>query len=224
MAARFHHIRSIVYFAALASGAGVIAVSVGDDLATTLVQARELLGLWALALLLSSMMLGPLVALFPRLPLRAHLLYARRAVGVSACAFAVAHVICYLASPLRRGWRELYTPGIMWVVGLLLGFLALSIMVALAITSRDAAVKRMGGRRWKRLHRLIYPLLGLVLIHAVLVGADFGLSRGPDVTASPDAGALIGFSIFAALWGILFALRWRRRKEKARPVRSGISV
>jgi len=86
-----------------------------------------------------------------------------------------------------------------------LGLLALSDMIALGFTSRDAAVKKMGGRRWKRLHRTVYAALAVVLTHAVLVGADFGVNR--DVTAAPDAGALIGFLCLSAAWLILFVLR-----------------
>ena len=83
-------------------------------------------------------------------------------------------------------------------------------MIALGLTSRDAAVKSMGGRRWKRLHRTVYPLLAIVLLHAVFVGADFGVNRGPDVRAAPDAGALIGFLCLAAAWAVLALLRRRQ--------------
>ena len=147
--------------------------------------ARQLYGLWALGLLLASLIVGPLTAVLPWPPARGPLMYARRAVGVCALLFAALHVACYLASVGRRDWRELYTPGALWVIGLILGTLALAGMAALGATSFDAAVKRMGGRSWKRLHRTVYLLLAVVFAHALATGADFGLNRGPDVTARP---------------------------------------
>src|SRR5204862_3121990 len=87
-------------------------------LGQTLVDARQLYGLWALGLLLAALLLGPLTAGWPRLPLRSPLRYARRAVGVSALLFAILHVGCYLWALARRHFSELYTPDALWVIGL----------------------------------------------------------------------------------------------------------
>ena len=108
---------------------------------------------------------------------------------------------------MRRNWREFYAPGTAWVVGLLLGLSAFASMALLALTSRDRMVVRLGGRRWKRLHRLTYAILPLVLIHALLLGSDFGLNRALDVKPEPDFGALIGFSMMALAWLALLLLR-----------------
>jgi len=62
----------------------------------------------------------------------------------------------------------------------------------------------MSGRRWKRLHRSVYIALGVVLLHALLTGADFGLKRAPDVRGEPDAGAGITFLCVSAAWVVLF--------------------
>jgi sulfoxide reductase heme-binding subunit YedZ len=47
---------------------------------------------------------------------------------------------------------------------LTIGFVALLILTAMAITSTDGMIRRLGGRRWRRLHRLVYiaALLGVV--------------------------------------------------------------
>jgi DMSO/TMAO reductase YedYZ heme-binding membrane subunit len=82
-------------------------------------------------------------------------------------------------------------------------------MTALGVTSRDASVKSMGGRKWKRLHRTVYIALGLILLHALFVGADFGLSGGPDVMGEADFGSLIKFLSIAAGWLGLVLLRRR---------------
>lgn len=190
---------------------GIIAASSMDagNAAEALVAMRQLFGLWALGFLLAAMLVGPLTAAIPKLPLKAHLVLARRAIGVSAFGFAAAHVGAYAVPVLRRNWREFYAPGTAWVVGLLLGLSAFAGMVALAFTSRDRMVVRLGSKRWKLLHRLTYAILPLVLIHALMLGSDFGLSRAPDVKTEPDAGALIGFSLLAAAWLALFLMRWR---------------
>jgi DMSO/TMAO reductase YedYZ heme-binding membrane subunit len=82
-------------------------------------------------------------------------------------------------------------------------------MLALGFTSRDKAVKQMGGRKWKRLHSTIYFALPVVLIHSLFVGADFGINRGPDVKGEPDAGAGITYLCIFAAWFALFVLRHR---------------
>jgi DMSO/TMAO reductase YedYZ heme-binding membrane subunit len=92
--------------------------------------------------------------------------------------FRFSRGVIYVWSVIRRNWRELYTPGILWVAGLILGVFVLADLLALGFTSRDAAVKSMGGRKWKRLHRTVYVTPGLALLHGVCVGAGSGLHRG----------------------------------------------
>ncbi|HEY6333826.1 MAG TPA: ferric reductase-like transmembrane domain-containing protein [Blastocatellia bacterium] len=172
--------------------------------------ARELYGLWALALLLTAMVIGPLIFVLPWLPLRGELAIARRALGVAAFVFASCHVICYLVPTLLRNWHLLYTPGKLWIAGLLLGVPMLVLMGALAFTSSDASVHRLGGHRWKRLHRSVYILLPIAFVHGIFLGTDFGVNKGPDVTGEPDAGSLIGMLVFASAWLTLFLLRRKR--------------
>jgi sulfoxide reductase heme-binding subunit YedZ len=203
------HSRTIVYAAGAAAMIAVAVVAWTDspEWGVRLVTARQLLGLWALGLVLASLLVGPLTAVLPWFPLRPTLMYARRAVGVTALYFALAHVGCYLWSVGRRDWRELYTPGWMWVAGLALGVLAMADLIALGWTSRDASVKKLGGRRWKRLHSTLYVTLFVLLAHALLVGADFGINRGPDVRAEADFGAGIAFACLAVAWVALYLLR-----------------
>jgi len=191
-------------------GATVAAVSIvfsacwgESDFGHFLVTARQLFGLWALGLLLASILLGPLTSVLPWMPFKSSLMFGRRAVGIAALAFAGLHVAAYLWSVGRRHWNELYTPGILWLIGLTLGLVAFADLVVLGVTSTDASVKRMGGRKWKRLHRTIYVALIVVLFHAFLVGADFGFNHGPDVTSGADYGSLVGFALVAAVWLLL---------------------
>jgi DMSO/TMAO reductase YedYZ heme-binding membrane subunit len=158
------------------------------------------------------MLIGPLTAVLPWIPFKTSLMYGRREVGVSASMFSLLHVLAYVWSLLRRNWRELYTPGVLWVAGLVLGVMAFSDMLALGFTSRDASVKKMCGRKWKRLHRTVYIGLAVILLHALFVGADFGLNRGPDVEGEADFGSLIVFLCISATWLALVLLRRRDLK------------
>ncbi len=48
---------------------------------------------------------------------------------------------------------------------ILVGFLAFALLTPLALTSFNRAIKALGGRRWQALHRLIYGVAGLALLH-----------------------------------------------------------
>ena len=222
----FRWARGLIYAGAIIAAVGVVVSCAWDeaDVGKVLVAARQLFGLWALGLLLASMLLGPLTSVFPWLPLRSTLMYGRRAVGVSALMFALLHVVAYGWSVYRRNWHELYTPGVLWVAGLSLGIVAMIDMLMLGVTSRDASVKSMGGRRWKRLHRSVYFALPVILLHAVFVGADFGVNRGPDVRGEADAGALVGFLCLSAAWVVLVLLRRRGVKWRPKFVSASTSV
>jgi DMSO/TMAO reductase YedYZ heme-binding membrane subunit len=96
------------------------------------------------------------------------------------------------------------------MAGLLLGIPLFTGMSVLALTSRDASVRELGPRRWKKWHRTVYVLLPLALIHATFLGADFGLNKGPDVPGDPDAGSLIGMLVASGAWLLFFYLRRRK--------------
>lgn len=198
---------------AYASGSGAA------DFYQGCVTARELFGLWALSLLVASMLPGPLIFVLPWLPLKGHLMLGRRALGVSAFVLACCHVAAYVGPISYRNWHELYTPGFVWITGLLLGLPLFAAMTVLAFTSRDHAVRQLGPHRWKRWHRSVYVLLPLVLLHAMFVGADFGLNRGPDVPNAPDAGCLVAMSISCAAWLAFFLLRRYRVRWTPRLLR-----
>jgi sulfoxide reductase heme-binding subunit YedZ len=47
----------------------------------------------------------------------------------------------------------------------LVGFSAFLLLTPLAVTSTDGWIRRLGGRRWQRLHRLVYPAAILASLH-----------------------------------------------------------
>mgnify|MGYP003614620658 CR=1 FL=1 len=48
---------------------------------------------------------------------------------------------------------------------ILVGFSAFVLLTPLAATSFNRAIKALGGKRWQLLHRLVYPIAGLGLLH-----------------------------------------------------------
>ncbi len=87
------------------------------------------------------------------------------------------------------------------------GFAALVSLSPLAATSTTGMVKRLGGRRWQRLHSLAYLAAGLGVMHFLwLVKADL---REPSIFGSLLVG-LLGYRLVAPRWRRLRARLTRR--------------
>ncbi|WP_233553303.1 protein-methionine-sulfoxide reductase heme-binding subunit MsrQ [Teichococcus wenyumeiae] len=125
-------------------------------------EAIHLTGLWAIRILLLSLLVTPLRQMLrqPRVML------VRRMVGVAAMVYALAHLLLYVSDTgfdLGKVVSE-----IVLRFYLTIGFIALAGLVALGVTSTDGWVKRMGGKRWQLLHRIVYGIAILGLVHFVL--------------------------------------------------------
>ncbi|MBM3560404.1 MAG: hypothetical protein FJX53_11120 [Alphaproteobacteria bacterium] len=86
--------------------------------------------------------------------------------GVATFCYALLHLLLFAAD---KKWL----PGgvaseIALRVYLAIGFAALLVFAALAATSTDAAMRRFGARRWRRLHALVYPAALLAVTHHFL--------------------------------------------------------
>jgi methionine sulfoxide reductase heme-binding subunit len=116
-------------------------------------------GYWALLFLLISLALTPLrrIARFGRL------IDVRRMVGVGAFAYAAAHISLYVVDQKYDFWKV--GSEIVLRLYLTIGFIALLGLALLAATSTDGMVRRLGGRRWQRLHQIVYGIGLLALIH-----------------------------------------------------------
>ncbi|MCU0075215.1 protein-methionine-sulfoxide reductase heme-binding subunit MsrQ [Pseudomonas koreensis] len=125
------------------------------------------LGLGTLVLLLITLSMTPL----QKLTGWAGWIAVRRQLGLWCFAYVVLHLCSYMAFILGFDWSQLSVelrkrPYI--IVGAL-GFLGL---LALAVTSNRYSQRRLG-TRWKKLHRLVYVILGLGLLHMLwIVRAD----------------------------------------------------
>ena len=86
--------------------------------------------------------------------------------GLSAFFYALLHALTYVALDQGFMWSSLYID-VTQRPYITLGALALLIMIPLAITSTKASQRRLG-RIWKKLHRLIYLIASLGVLHFFL--------------------------------------------------------
>jgi len=120
----------------------------------------------------------------------------RRMLGLYAFFYACAHFLIFFS--LDRGFsvsstlHEIITRNYLW-----LGILGLLVMVPLAVTSTNAMIKRLGGKRWRMLHRLAYVAAVAGVIHYYMqVKADV---RQPLVFAAVLA-ILLGYRLMVYLY------------------------
>ncbi|WP_199553312.1 protein-methionine-sulfoxide reductase heme-binding subunit MsrQ [Sandaracinobacteroides hominis] len=131
---------------------------------------HNLLGLTALRCLLACLAVTPVFKLSGWTPVMS----LRRMLGLWAFAYAVAHLLFYMAMELDFS-LTLLLKEVAKRQFILFGMLALLSMLPLALTSTRAAIKRLGGRAWQRLHRLVY-LAGLAAaVHFILRVKGFQL-------------------------------------------------
>ncbi len=124
-------------------------------------------GDWALRLLLATLALTPL----RRWGRRAELLRVRRLLGLWAFAWVCLHFAIYLTFDLEWSAR-LFAEDLRERAYISLGFAAWLLLVPLALTSTRGWQHRLG-RRWRSLHRLVYPAALLGALHFLwLVKAD----------------------------------------------------
>jgi sulfoxide reductase heme-binding subunit YedZ len=124
-------------------------------------------GIWTLRLLLVTLAITPL----RRLTGRPWPLKLRRMLGLFAFFYASLHFAAYLVLDRSLAWEEILRD-LTERPYITVGLAALMLMVPLAITSTRGWIRRLG-RRWRRLHRLIYLIAILGVLHFLwLVKAD----------------------------------------------------
>jgi methionine sulfoxide reductase heme-binding subunit len=121
------------------------------------------LGLWAVRLLIATLCVTPLrwVGL--------NLLRFRRQLGLVAFAYVVLHFASWLTIDMGLRWGQIL-PDLVKRWYIVVGMSALLLLVPLALTSNNAAIRRLGAQRWTRLHRLAYPATVLAVVHFIMVG------------------------------------------------------
>lgn len=123
---------------------------------------REL-GLLGLQFLLASLCVTPLQRLAG-----INLIRFRRALGVIAFVHVLLHLLVWVVLDKQFWWAEMGRD-LLERPFITVGMLAFALMVPLAATSTDGAIRRMGAAAWRRLHRLAWPAAILGAAHYLLV-------------------------------------------------------
>jgi len=125
-------------------------------------EALNQLGLWTLILLLATLACTPIkIVTGWNFPLRL-----RRMLGLETFAYAFLHFSVYLGVDQFFDFHEIGVD-IVKRKFITVGFLAFLLLIPLAVTSTDGMVRRLGFKRWKSLHRLVYLIGALGVIHFV---------------------------------------------------------
>ena len=156
-------------------------------------------GDWTLRLLCATLAITPLRVLLGQ-PALARF---RRMLGVATFGYALLHFVCYAV--LDQGLDlAVILKDIAKRPFILVGTSALLLMAPLALTSFNRAIKALGAPRWQRLHKSIYAIALLALLHF------FWMKAGKN-----DFGE---WSIYAAVVASLLGWRvWEARRRAPTP-------
>lgn len=157
-------------------------------------EGEHFLGRWTLRLLVATLTITPLRQITGWNWLAKH----RRTIGLFAFGYVTLHWITYAFLDVQLDWPDL-KKDLLKRPYIYLGMTALVLMIPLVVTSTKAMIRRLGGKNWNRLHRLIYVIAVLGVIH-------YSMAVKKDLTY-PLTYALV----LAILYG------WRIRRWSARP-------
>lgn len=153
-----------VYLAAAVPGAWLVLAALTGGLGVDPVKRLEQeTGILALQLLLLGLAVTPLRRLAGL-----NLMRFRRALGLSAFGYALVHLAVWLGLDMQGLWGQI-AGDIAKRPYVTLGMAAFAMLLPLALTSTDGAIRRMGAAAWRRLHRLVYPAAVVGALHFVLV-------------------------------------------------------
>ena len=187
-------IKTAVFLLALVPFANMVWLTTTAQLVEPLEFITHGSGDWALYFLCLTLAVTPLRRLI-KLP---WLIKLRRMLGLFAFFYASLHFMTFLwfdhFFDFSEMWKDVIKRPFITV-----GFAAFVLLVPLAATSTNAMVRRLGGKRWQALHRLIYLIAPLGVLHFWWMKA-----------AKNDLGQPFLFAlIVAALLGI--RLYWSRK-------------
>jgi sulfoxide reductase heme-binding subunit YedZ len=145
-------------------------------------------GIWTLRLLLITLAVTPA----RRLTGWNRLIQFRRMLGLFAFFYGSLHFVTYIWLDQFFAIAEIIAD-VMERPFITVGFASFVLLIPLAVTSTTAMIKRLGGKWWQRLHRLLYAIaLGGVVHYLWLVKADI---RQPLIY-----GSILGVLLTYRLW------------------------
>lgn len=158
----------------------------------------HLTGQFALRLLLATLLITPLIIVSNWY----WLIKLRRMLGLYAFYYALLHFLVYLLLDLQLDlsiiWEDITKRTYITI-----GFSAFLLLIPLAVTSNDTLLKKIGARRWHRIHKAVYLIVPLAIIH-------FWWQIKNEAFAEP--------LLYTIITVVLLAMRhpWLRKKIKRR--------
>ncbi|PPD35790.1 MAG: sulfoxide reductase heme-binding subunit YedZ [Methylomonas sp.] len=155
--------KSAVFIMALLPLAKLLLNALQDNLgANPIEKITHVTGFWTLTFLLICLTATPLRKLSGWFwPIRV-----RRMLGLFVFFYACLHFLTYLILDQFFDWSAIWAD-IAKRPYITIGFTALVCLLPLAVTSNDKITRKIGGKNWRRLHSLIYPIAIAGVIHFI---------------------------------------------------------
>jgi sulfoxide reductase heme-binding subunit YedZ len=133
----------------------------------------------------------------------------RRMLGLFGFFYASLHLLTYVVLDQNLGWSYIFGD-IAKRPYITMGLLGFVLLIPLAITSTTGWIRRLGGKRWQQIHRLIYATAVAGVVH-------FWWLVKSDITRPLEYGAILA---------VLFAIRvwYAARRRSAVPSRATRAV
>ena len=159
-------------------------------------------GEWTLRFLCITLLMTPLRV---TLKMPEWLLF-RRSLGLLTFFYALLHAVCYSLFDMGWAWDDIVVD-IIKRPFIAVGFAAAALLSLLAATSSNQAIKKMGVVRWRMLHRCVYAIAALAMLHF------FWMRSGKrNFTEVAVYGAILSVLLG---WRIWHAVQTRRLKLQA---------
>ncbi len=169
-------------------------------------------GVWTLRFLVLTLAITPLRKITGWSPLQRF----RRMMGLFAYLYVFLHFTTYVYLDQFFDWQAILAD-VDKRRYITVGFTAFVLLSPLAVTSFDSLMKRLGGRRWRRLHQLVYVCAGLGVIHYLwLVKAD---TQRPIIY-----GVIVAALLLFRLWQYLASRRAKSRKRFVNGTNASTSI
>jgi sulfoxide reductase heme-binding subunit YedZ len=156
-----------LYLAGVGWGAWLFWLAATGGLGVEPIEALEhRYGELALQLVVAGLAVTPL-----RKVLGLNLMPFRRAIGVLAFGFVLAHFLVWAVldvQSLSAIWADIVKRPYVTI-----GMAGFALLIPLAVTSNNWALRRLGGMRWRKLHKLAYPAAVLGAVHYIWLAKGF---------------------------------------------------
>ncbi|MEC4721547.1 protein-methionine-sulfoxide reductase heme-binding subunit MsrQ [Noviherbaspirillum sp. CPCC 100848] len=136
----------------------------------------------------------------------------RRMLGLFAFFYAVLHFMTFFWFDHFFELDEMFKDVVKRPF-ILVGFIALLLLIPLAATSTNGMIRRLGGKRWQWLHRLIYLVGPLGILHF------WWMKAGKNDFAEPTLfGAIMALLLLSRVYWNVVQPRMQKRRSKPAPV------